>query len=139
MKSTTGKKWGKFRTGLLAIRTLAEETGFIDTVSLRRTAGLGVNVTEVYPEGRCYLKGFFNALEAFHSGRDPKGWCLVEAWDEAEELDRRGVPDAQVGQDYPVATHITYKPRHHVDALLCLIRSEAPLALPLHPTDKAKL
>ncbi len=139
MKSTTGKKWGKFRTGLLAIQALGGETGFIDTVSLRRTAGLGVNVTDVYPEGRCYLKGFFNALEAFRAGRDPDGWRLAESWDEARELDSRGVADAMVGQDYPLVTRITSELRAHVDALLSLFASEAPLALPLRPTDKGKL
>jgi hypothetical protein len=37
----------------------------VPTAELRQIAGLGVNITEVYQDSRCYLKGFFNAIEAF--------------------------------------------------------------------------
>ena len=66
MKSNTGKKWTKFRDALKWVSQKAEAGEVaIDTAVLRMTAGLGVHVTEVYSEGRCFLKGFFNALEAF--------------------------------------------------------------------------
>ena len=74
MKSTTGKKWAKFKDGLQLVLAKSRDSGFIETSTLRRVAGLGVHITEVYSYGRCYLKGFFNAMEAFRDGRDLDGW-----------------------------------------------------------------
>ena len=66
MKSTTGKKWTKFKTGLRGIlETSLEGYGWVETSVIRSVAGLGVNVTEVYSWARVYLKGFFNAIEAW--------------------------------------------------------------------------
>ncbi|KAL7466321.1 hypothetical protein ACHAXS_006626, partial [Conticribra weissflogii] len=65
MKSTTGKKWLKFKRGIQWVLEEAKHQGSVETRKLRSVAGLGVNVSEVYPEMRPYLKGFFNALEAF--------------------------------------------------------------------------
>ncbi len=76
MKSTTGKKWARFLDGLVWVLERAKESSTIDTAELRRIAGLGVNVTEVHPEGRCFLKGFFNAIEEFRFNRDVDGWRL---------------------------------------------------------------
>ena len=59
----------------------------IDTAELRRIAGLWIHLTELYTEGRCFLKGFFNALEAFRSDRDLDGWRLATSMDEAEKLE----------------------------------------------------
>jgi len=68
MKSTTGKKWDKFKKGLRLILDIHEQgLSFIKTGELRAIAGLGVNITEVYPPGRSFLKGFFNA-------RSLEGW-----------------------------------------------------------------
>ena len=64
MKSTTGKKWGKFREGLQWILQQSSKEEEIDTVGVRRIAGLGINITEIYPEGRPYMKGLFYALES---------------------------------------------------------------------------
>jgi len=44
-----------------------------------------VHVTEVYTYARSYLKGFFNAIEAFHWDRDLDGWRLREATEEAAQ------------------------------------------------------
>ena len=65
MESTTGKKWDKFKTGLTWLTDCVKEgIKFVSTGDLRKIEGLGVNINEVYPTGRCYLKGFFNAVEA---------------------------------------------------------------------------
>ena len=48
--------------------TAKDGNGFIDTGALCSVAGLGVNVTEVYTNGRCYLKGLFNAVEVWRFG-----------------------------------------------------------------------
>ena len=37
----------------------------LDTSELCRIAAFWVLLTESYTEGRCFLKGFFNAMEAF--------------------------------------------------------------------------
>ena len=83
MESTTGKKWDKFRQGLKLIVAHAKEHDEFETVNLRKIAGLGVNVTEIYPEGRPYLKGAFNALEAW---RDVEGWRLQKMVDTLMDL-----------------------------------------------------
>ena len=36
-----------------------------DTAELGGIAGHGVHATEVCTSGRCYMKGFFNAIESF--------------------------------------------------------------------------
>ncbi len=95
MKSTTGKKWTRLRTGLEWLRSQADTPGFVETGKLRRIAGLGVNVTEVYREGRCFLKGFFNALEAFRGDRDPDGWRLQGLMDAARIVELTDAPPAQ--------------------------------------------
>ena len=64
-KSTTGKKWAKFKQGLEKVLELENMEGRAMTLELRKIAGLGVYVTELYPSGRCFLKGFFNAIEGF--------------------------------------------------------------------------
>lgn len=139
-KSTTAKKWNKFKDGLLAIREAhTSGGGFIDTGKLRSVAGLGVNVTDVYPNGRCYLKGFFNAVEAWRFGRDIDGWRLTELMVEAATLDRNEIRALEFKKGYPAVTHITSELVAHVDALLYLFASEAPLMVPLRPTEAHKL
>ena len=64
-KSTTGKKWAKFKQGLEKVLELEKSEGRALTLTLRQIAGLGVNITEIYPYGRCFVKGFFNAIEDF--------------------------------------------------------------------------
>ena len=139
MKSTTGKKWTRLRTGLEWLRSQADTPGFVETGELRRIAGLGVNVTEVYPEGRCFLKGFFNALEAFRGDRDPDGWRLQGLMDAARIVELTDAPPAQAREGYPYTTRITDQLKMHVDALLELFPTDVPLALPVRPTDKHKL
>ena len=81
--STTQKKWNKLRAGLDWILQVAKVSSSIETAGLRRVAGLAVNVTEVYTDARAYLKGIFNAIEAFRWDRDIDGWRLQGAMDSA--------------------------------------------------------
>ena len=71
-KSTTGKKWTRFKSGVQWVLEAGLGSS-VPTAELRRIAGLGVNVTDVYRDARCYLKGFFNAIEAFRPDRDANG------------------------------------------------------------------
>ena len=64
-KATTAKKWSRLKSGLSWILETSHTADVVPTAELRRIAGLGINVTEVYQDSRCYLKGFFNAIEAF--------------------------------------------------------------------------
>jgi hypothetical protein len=105
VQGTTAKKWNRGRSGLqwiwdqcglpedvdnpLAfIDTLDSWEIRIDTAELRRIAGLWIHLTELYTEGRYFMKGFFNALEAFHWDRDLDGWRLQISMDVA---DSRGI------------------------------------------------
>ena len=78
-----------------------------DTAELRRIAGLGVHVTEVCKCGRAFLKGFFNAVEAFRHNRDLDGWKLGEAMDHALRLELSDATRREVQADYSAATRIT--------------------------------
>lgn len=139
-KSTTAKKWKKFKDGLRGIlNTEAAGDGFIDTGQLRSVAGLGVNITEVYPNGRCYLKGFFNAVEAWRYGRDVDGWRLSELMADAATMDRKELPPVEFKKGYPSVTSITSELIDHVEALLCLFSSDTPLMVPLRPSEAHKL
>jgi hypothetical protein len=65
MMSTTVKKWIRFKDGLSWILTQSKDTGSVPTAELRRIAGLGGYILQVYEDAKCYLRGFFNAIEAF--------------------------------------------------------------------------
>ena len=65
MMSTTLKKWTRFKDGLAWILSQSKDVGSVPTAELRRLAGLGVNIMQVYDDAKCYLKGFFNAIKAF--------------------------------------------------------------------------
>ncbi len=65
MMSTTLKKWNRFKDGLSWIHIQSKDTGSVPTAELRRIAELGVNIMQVYKDAKFYLKGFFNAIEAF--------------------------------------------------------------------------
>jgi len=102
-------------------------------------AGLGVNVTEVYPWGRCYLKSFFNILEAWRWGRDVDGWHLTDVMSEVVKLDREDEPAVKSEKGDPITTRITGELIEHVNGLLQLFKSELPLMVPLRSTDAHKL
>jgi hypothetical protein len=42
---------------------------------------------QVYHDANCYLKGIFNAIEAFRLDRNSQGWCVKEAINSAAFLD----------------------------------------------------
>ena len=106
---------------------------------MRSVAGLGVNVTEVYSWARVYLKGFFNAIEAWRGDRDLDGWRLGTVMDELAELEAIDAPGVEFSKGYPIATRITDQLLAHVKALLKLFESDVPLTVSLRPTDAHKL
>jgi hypothetical protein len=67
MMSTTTKKWTRFKKGLAWILMEGRNTESLSTAELRKISGLGVNIMQVYQDAKCYLKGIFNAIEAFCS------------------------------------------------------------------------
>ena len=118
MESTTGKKWDKFRQGLQLIVAHTKEHDEFKTVSLRKIAGLGVNVIEIYPEGRPYLKGAFNALEAWRGWRDVDGWRLQKMVDTLKDLSSQGASNEEYQATYPEHIRITDELLAHVNGLL---------------------
>jgi hypothetical protein len=87
MMLTTQSKWTRVKEGLNWILTEGRSAGSLKTPELRKFAGLGVNVMQVYTDGKCYLKGIFNALEAFRLDQDSQGWRVLDAVDSAELLE----------------------------------------------------
>ena len=98
-----------------------------------------MNITEVYPLGRSYLKGFFNVIEAWREGRDLKGWKLEKVMEEAGKMDAREAPLIEFSKGYSVSTHITVELGLHARALAELIRDPSPLMVPLRPIDAHKI
>lgn len=139
MKSTTGKKWTRFKDGLKSVIHHGTIHGFVSTGELRRIAGLGVHITEVYKEARCFLKGFFNAIESFRGDRDSEGWRDTDLMEEVKRLEDSEATFLEAQTGYPLTTIVTKELNLHAQALLRLLDSEAPLALPIRPSDKHKL
>ena len=140
MKSTTGKKWDKFKNGLKwVVATGQSGNKFVETAELRKIAGLGVNITEVYSGGRCFLKGFFNAVEAWRGDRDIDGWRLSDAMTDVGALEWNEAGEIEYSSGYPVSTQITDELIAHANALLELFSSDLPLMVPLRPTDSHKI
>ena len=143
MMSTTLKKWTRFKTGLAWILTEGRNTGMLSTAELRKIAGLGVNIMQVYHDAKCYLKGFFNAIEGFRSDRDSLGWRVEDSIESAailEYSDPRSLesPFESPGE-YPLETKVTSELLLHAEALQELFTGEQPLMTPIRPTDKRKL
>jgi hypothetical protein len=120
-KSTTTKKWVRFKEGVTWVLE-----------NSRTASGLGINVTDVYKDARCYLKGFFNAVESFRANRDLNGWRfqvemeaglnsdselrddsgltisqLETAMEAAEALELQDAFTAKAAEGYPLATKVT--------------------------------
>ena len=95
--------------------------------------------TEIYPEGRPYLKGAFNALEAWRGWRDVDGWRLQITVDTLKDLSSRGASNAEYQATYPEHIRITDELLAHVNGLLKLFHTAEPLAAPIRPTDKGKV
>ena len=115
--------------------TAKDNNVFIDTGALRSVAGLGVNVTEVYTNGRCYLKDFFNAVKAWRFGHSIDGWKLSDAMLVMATMDMRELPPVEFKKGYPAYTRITSELVAHVDALLYLFSAESPLMVPLRSSE----
>ncbi len=113
MMSTTLKKWLRFKTGLSWILTEGRNTGSLSTAELRKIAGLGVNILQVYQDAKCYLKGIFNAIEAFRSDRDPEGWRIDSSIESAAMLEYRHDhaldSPSELQGDYPLQTKVGKK------------------------------
>ena len=153
-KSTTVKKWTRFKDGVAWVIEQSRLGPTVPTAELRRIAGLGVNVTDVYQDARCYLKGFFNAIEAFRADRDPDGWRKrfgvdlpsihidgsspgiidlpplqeTDAMEAAEGLEMNDAGTEVAASGYPTLTRITSELLDHCEALLELFDSELPRA-----------
>jgi len=143
MMLTTLKKWVRFKDGLSWILTEGRSTGSLLTAELRKIAGLGVNLMQVYQDAKCYLKGFFNAIEAFRSDRDPQGWQIDAAVDSAAFLEysqEQGLESPlDLQGDYPLQTKATSELLLHAEALQVLFKGEHPWTVPIRTTDKRKL
>ena len=156
VKGTTAKKWNRGRSGLSWIWKQCDFEDnlmdpiayidaqdqwkvYIDTAELRRIAGLWIHITELYTEGRCFLKGFFNALESFRIDRDLDGWRLNDAMDSARDLEERDCSRTEAASGYPAVTRVTYQLVLHVQALRRLFDSEEPRVSLIRPTEKACL
>ena len=160
-KSTTVKKWTRFKSGVAWVIEQSRLGNHVPTVELRRIAGLGINVTDVYRDARCYLKGFVNAVESFRIDRDDNGWRIkmgaeltatateqelfdvpyltpvqkATAMDTAEELERVDASTEQAALSYPALTRITTELIEHCEALLELFEGDLPRADFIRPAS----
>jgi hypothetical protein len=137
------KKWVRFKDGLNWILPEGRSTGSLSTAELRKIAGLGVNLMQVYQDAKCYLKGFFSAIEAFRSDQDPQGWRIDAAVDSAVFLEysqEQGLESPlDLQGDYPLQTKATSELLLHAEALQVLFKGEQPWTVPIQTTDKRKL
>ena len=111
----------------------------IETGELRKWAGLAVHVTEVYSDGRSYLKGVFNAIEVFHWDQDLEGWRLRQAMDNAALFETDEAAATVVVTVYPLVTRISDEMKMHIYALRVLFGEEVPHTVPIQPTEVGKI
>jgi hypothetical protein len=161
-KSTTSKKWLRFKSGLDWVIIQAGIGDSLATAELRRIAGLGVNVTEVYQDARPYLKGFFNAIESFRADRDHNGWrirtgadldlaqsgiiddCALTplqvqiAMDSAESLEINDASTSAAMVGYPLLTSITSELLAHCEALIELFDGDLPREVFIRPASASQ-
>lgn len=142
MESTTQEKWDKFVSGLQWVLSEAEGNSKIETVGLRRVAGLGINLTEIYVELRCYLRLVFNAMESWRDDRDEDGWRRADAEDRAALWEAVGDLGEEVGEmiqeDYPDVVDITAELILGAETLLSFFCTPEPrirLVRPKHKED----
>lgn len=153
VKGTTAKKCIRGRSGLDWVwrecglpEDVIDPIGYIkgldkwdvslDTAELHRIAGLWIHLTKLYTEGRCFLKGFFNAMEAFHSDRDLDGWRLLESMEAAQVLEENDSSREAAASGYPLLTHATYQLVLHTHALRRLFNTSEPRVSPIRPMEK---
>jgi hypothetical protein len=129
--------------GVSWILSEGRATGSLSTAELRKIAGLGVNIVQVYPDAKCYLKGIFNALEAFQGDRDSEGWRINLSQDSAKlleySLETKQESPLEAQGDYPLLTAVNPELMLHAKALQILFSGDQPLMVPVRPTDKHKL
>jgi hypothetical protein len=77
----------RFKNSLSWILTKGRNTGSLSTAELRKIAVLGVNIMQVYQDAKCYLKGIFNAIEAFCSDGNSQGRRVETVINSAAFLD----------------------------------------------------
>jgi hypothetical protein len=167
-KSTSAKKWTRFRSGIACVLEQSEKSDIVPTAELRRIAGIGVNVTEVYKDARCYsrvslmplnlselteiqMAGDSNKLRMghYHSWRTlqvslPINWKLTSnqleaAMESAELLELEDAPtNRTAAEGYPPLTRITDELVKHCEALSQLFDAEEPRTVYICPSSANK-
>jgi len=136
MKSTTQDKWDKFKGGLSTILAELQDDGMVSSSKLRSTAGLGINITEIYTDYRPYLKSMFLTLESWRDGRDAEGWKLSVLADRAAYMESQDLGEVDPEGEAPPEVKATPGLVRDAKALLQFFAPEAPLLLPVRPRSK---
>lgn len=151
-KSSTGKKWQRFRSGVHWVLEQAALSLRVPTDELRRIVDLGVNVTDVYKDARCYLKGFRN-LDGWWTQEDSDGPPLPSEFldpsslshldldtdmNSAEWLELEDALTLVAHAGYPLLTSITSELVAHCEALADLFEAEEPMTVFLCPSSSNK-
>ena len=109
---------------LVLVLEQSNEQEEIDTVCIRMIAGLGVNMTEIYPKGIPYLnlKGVFNVVEAWCARRDVYGCRMQKAMYSTGDLTVRGASPVEVQVTYPhiVPQNVNLPPKRQSMKIKCV-------------------
>ncbi len=85
---------------------------------------------QVYQDAKCYLKGIFNAIEAFCSDQDSHGWRVEASIESAALLEYSEVRSLEspfdLAGEYPLETKVTSELLLHAKALQELFEGEQP-------------
>jgi hypothetical protein len=147
-KSTTAKKWLRFKSGLDWVLKQVDIGDSLSTAELRRIAGLGVNVTEVYQDARPDRNGWrvraHAELDLAQSElSDDCGLSPLQiqaAMDSAESLEindsSTSTASAMVG--YPLLTAITPELLAHCEALIELFDGDLPREVFIRPASSTQ-
>jgi hypothetical protein len=103
VKATTQKKWTKFGKQIRGFLVEIRAGRPLNYRDLRSSAGLGINVTEVYSDYRCFVSLFFRTMEGWRADRDSHGFRVTDQTQLLDIAEALGVDpeDLPGGEDHP--------------------------------------
>ena len=137
-KSTTQKKWTKFGKQIRGFLGEIRAGRKVNYRELRSSAGLGINVTEVYSDYRCFVSLFFRTMQGWRPDRDEHGFHIRDAAQLLDIAEALGVDpeDLPGGDDHPEMVEALPELLPALEALEEFLGVDEPRVVRVRPTHE---